>query len=55
MPTYEYLCQDCHKTFSKTLTLAEADTQKIACPHCRSKNVEQQPATFYAVTSKKSA
>lgn len=55
MPTYEYKCQDCHKKFSKTLTLAEADKQKVVCPHCQSQNVEQQWTTFYAVTSRKSA
>jgi len=55
MPIYEYQCQDCHKKFSKTLTLAEAGSQKIICPHCHSQKVEQQPTTFYAVTSRKSA
>jgi len=55
MPIYEYQCQDCHKKFSKTLTLAEAGSQKIICPHCQSQKVEQQPTTFYAVTSRKSA
>jgi putative FmdB family regulatory protein len=55
MPTYEYLCRACHKTFSKTLTLAEADKQKVVCPHCRSAKVEQRPSAFYAVTSRKSA
>jgi putative FmdB family regulatory protein len=55
MPTYEYDCQDCHKTFSQTLTLAEADKQKVTCPHCHSANVEQRPSSFYAVTSRKSA
>jgi putative FmdB family regulatory protein len=55
MPTYEYLCLACQKTFSKTLTLAEAGKQKISCPHCNGTKVEQRYSTFYAVTSKKSA
>lgn len=55
MPTYEYQCQDCNKKFSKILTLAEVDKQKIVCPHCQSTNVEQQWTMFYAVTSRKSA
>jgi putative FmdB family regulatory protein len=55
MPIYTYLCNDCHKTFDLTLSLLQHDRQKIQCPHCRSKNVEQEAAAFYAVTSKKSA
>jgi putative FmdB family regulatory protein len=55
MPTYEYLCLACHKTFSKILTLAEAGKQKIICPHCQSSKVEQRFSAFYPVTSRKSA
>src|SRR2546425_10301334 len=55
MPQYEFLCKGCKKTFSRILTIARHDKEKIACPHCGSKNVEQRWAAFYAVTSKKSA
>jgi putative FmdB family regulatory protein len=55
VPQYEFTCHACHKTFSRILTLAEHDKEKIACPKCGSKNVEQRWAGFYAVTSKKSA
>ena len=60
MPTYEYICQDCHSTFDKTLTLAahdqeEHDHQSVACPKCGGKNVTQGFTSFYPVTSKKSA
>src|SRR5260370_22579103 len=34
MPTYEYMCLTCHKTFSQTLTLAKAGKPKVVCPHC---------------------
>ncbi len=54
MPVYDYVCNDCHKNFELALTLREHD-QSIKCPHCGSKNVEQEAAAFYAVTSKKSA
>jgi len=54
MPQYNFLCRACKKEFSKILTLSEYDKGKPACPHCRSKDVEQQWAAFYAVTSKKS-
>jgi putative FmdB family regulatory protein len=54
MPVYDYVCNDCHKTFERTLTLREHDANQ-KCPHCGSKNIEQEAAAFYAVTSKKSA
>jgi len=54
MPVYDYICNDCHKEFEVVLTLTEHDKDKIACPKCRSKNVEQEAAAFFAVTSRKS-
>jgi putative FmdB family regulatory protein len=54
MPQYNFLCRACNKEFSKILTIAEHEKNKIACPHCESKDVEQRWAAFYAVTSKKS-
>ncbi len=55
MPTYDYLCKDCHETFAKTLTLTAHDRDAITCPKCNGKNVKQEFSTFYPVTSKKSA
>jgi len=55
MPTYDYICKDCHEAFAKILTLAAHDRDPIACPKCGSKKVEQEFTTFYPVTSKKSA
>jgi len=54
MPQYDYVCNDCHKTFEQALTLDEHDHQPVKCPKCGSKNVEQEAAAFFAVTSKKS-
>jgi len=54
MPVYDYICNDCHKEFEVVLTLTEHDKDKIACPKCGSKNVEQEAAAFFAVTSRKS-
>ena len=54
MPVYDYICNDCKKSFETVLTLAEHDKERISCPHCRSKNVEQEAAAFFAVTGKKS-
>ena len=53
MPVYDYVCNDCHKSFELVLTLKEHD-DRIACPKCGSKNVEQEAAAFFAVTSRKS-
>jgi len=54
MPVYDYLCKDCQKSFELVLTLSEHDRDTIVCPKCGSKNIEQDVAEFYAVTSKKS-
>jgi len=54
MPVYDYICNDCHKEFETVLTLDEHDHDQIKCPKCGSKNVEQEVAAFFAVTSKKS-
>ncbi len=54
MPTYEYLCKECKKTFSMMLSLAEYEKGRVTCPKCKSKKVEQKVGAFFAVTSKKS-
>jgi len=53
MPVYDYVCNDCQKTFELVLSLKEHDTE-IKCPKCGSKNVEQEVTAFYTVTGKKS-
>ena len=55
MPVYEYVCQECKKTFERILTLHQHDSEEMRCPECGSKKIEQEAAAFYAVTSKKSA
>jgi putative FmdB family regulatory protein len=54
MPLYDYVCKSCQKTFEIALTLKEHEQERVECPKCGSKKVEQEPATFFAVTSKKS-
>ena len=54
MPVYDYKCQNCKKKFTLTMTVSQHDKSKTACPKCRSKKVEQQYRSFFAVTSKKS-
>jgi len=55
MPQYEFFCNACQKAFSKILSITEHEQERIACPHCGSKNIEQRWSAFSAVTSKKSA
>jgi putative FmdB family regulatory protein len=54
MPVYVFLCQNCKKEFTRILRISEFEKGGIKCPHCGSDNIEQQMATFSAVTSKKS-
>jgi putative FmdB family regulatory protein len=54
LPVYDYICLDCHKPFETVLTLSEHDKENPKCPHCGSKNVDQEAAAFFAVTSRKS-
>ncbi len=54
MPSYDFYCKACKKTFNVIMTLAEYEKGLPACPKCKSKKVEQKFATFFAVTSKKS-
>ena len=54
-PHCEFFCHACKKVFSKILTIVRHEKEKISCPHCGSKNVEQPWSAFSAITSKKSA
>lgn len=54
MPVYDYICHDCNKSFEEILTLTEHEKEGTKCPHCGSKNVEQETTAFFAVTAKKS-
>ncbi len=55
MPTYEYQCNDCKKSFTVYVTVAEHEKNpKPACEHCKSKKVIQQFSGVSVITSKKS-
>ena len=54
MPTYDYRCENCAKTFSVTLSMLEHDKGNIACPGCKEDKVVQLYSAFFAKTSKKS-
>ena len=42
MPTYQYICQDCHKRFEIFLTYQEYGEQAVHCPRCDSENVQRR-------------
>jgi putative FmdB family regulatory protein len=44
MPIFEYLCRDCGTRFEK-LVLKPA-TDKVSCPSCGKKRLEQQISSF---------
>lgn len=56
MPTYEFVCSDCRKTFSVTMSLAQYGRRRpVKCPKCeRSRPVHRKITPFFAQTSKKS-
>jgi putative FmdB family regulatory protein len=54
VPTYQYRCRECGKSFERTETISEHDAAKVRCPKCNSKKVTQVPGRVHVVTSKKS-
>jgi len=54
MPTYEYVCGDCGKKFSVTMTFSEHDTRRIVCPACKGRKVAQRFSAVFTKTSRKS-
>jgi putative FmdB family regulatory protein len=54
MPTYDFVCHACKKTFTRLMSFAEIEKGGVICPHCKSKKTEQKPSAFFAVSAKKS-
>ena len=54
MPTYEFLCEKCQKTFEQTMTISEHEQGKFRCPTCKSTRVVPQLSGFVGQTKKKS-
>ena len=54
VPTYQYRCRECGKSFERTETITEHEAAKARCPKCNSKKVTQVPGRIHIVTSKKS-
>jgi len=43
VPTYQYRCRGCGKSFERTETITEHETGKVRCPKCNRKKVTQVP------------
>lgn len=43
MPLYEYVCDECSRSFEK---LVRAWGEAVTCPHCQSAAVEKQLSSF---------
>ena len=54
MPTYEYRCEKCKKSFTRIENISSHGRKKLTCPKCKSANVSQVFSAFYAKTVKKS-
>ena len=42
MPTYQYVCLDCHKRFDVFLTYQEYGSHSVHCTRCNSENVQRR-------------
>ncbi len=42
MPIYQYRCLKCHRRFEILLSYKEYGVKKVACPHCKSDQVERR-------------
>ncbi|RMF91270.1 MAG: zinc ribbon domain-containing protein [Nitrospinota bacterium] len=54
MPSYEFECVDCKKSFAVVLSIKEREKGGVQCPHCSGKNVKPLITPFQVKTSKKS-
>ncbi len=50
MPLFEFICKKCGKKFEKLVF--STDNEKLACPECKSEDVEKQFSTFSSNASK---
>jgi len=54
MPTYEYRCGKCKKTFTVIIRLKDYEAGNVKCPKCKGKrHLTQQITHFMTKTSRK--
>jgi putative FmdB family regulatory protein len=57
MPTYEFLCSKCEKSFEIVSSISQFEQKQregIQCPTCGSPEVKRQISSFQVKTAKKS-
>jgi putative FmdB family regulatory protein len=54
MPSYDFVCGECKKRFSLTMSVSDYEKKGFRCPKCKSEKVKQQISSFQTITSKKS-
>ena len=54
MPTYDFLCKKCKKTFTVNIPFRDYDRGNVKCPGCGSQSLKQQITSFMTKTSRKS-
>ena len=54
MSVYEYICNKCSKKHTVTMTIAEHEKRRPACPSCGSRSQRQFIPSFSVITLKKS-
>ncbi len=42
MPTYDFVCLNCHKRFDVFMSYSEYGSRPLACPHCGSADVRRR-------------
>ena len=46
MPTYQYRCRECGKSFERTETITEHEAAKARCPKCDSKKGDPSTGSY---------
>jgi putative FmdB family regulatory protein len=54
MPTYDFVCNDCHQRFDVFQTFAEYGKVPVTCTHCNSKNVRRRMTKVRVAKSEES-
>ena len=54
MPTYDFYCEKCDKSFAVIISISDYEKKKFSCPKCKGKKLKQEITGFQTITSKKS-
>ena len=54
MPVYVFRCVKCNAQFEKTMTVAQREKARPACPECKGRKVVPVLSGFFAKTKRKS-